>query len=149
MARIIPLTGTDELRQLYALLGLLLDNEVHTTDDHHRLFFENYHIGGGVFHGRILSEVAMLALTTDSDRSVWPGDFCYREDEETLFFCVTNRGETAEDWIAGGANLNLAQILDGGNGSGSNLVGEDELDGGTAFDEFDDIVDGNPEDEAL
>lgn len=149
----IPLSGTDQFRLEAQAGGLILDNEIHSTSDQHRLFLEGYLVGP-VWHGNVLNEEAMLALTTNPTddpyfRGVFAMDMCYREDVEAVFMCISDRGQTIDNWIAMGANLNLDAILDGGNGSGSNIAGEDELDGGDAGDEFDDIVDGTPEEEAL
>jgi hypothetical protein len=144
MARIVPLTGTDENRQLVAAAGLLRSMEVHTTDDQKRLFLENRHIGGPVNHGEVDSELEMLALTTGSQYSVFPSDICYRTDTLSFWICWSNRGELGSDWREFSVGSAGVTEVDGGT-----AVDEftDLLDGGDAGDEFTDIVDGDPEPE--
>ncbi len=137
--RIIPLTGSDAFRLLCESLGLILDNEIHTTDDHKRVFYDGTHVAP-VWHGEVAGAAEMLALRTSSDRSVFPMDTCLRADTGTVWLCITNRGQTVDDWFNIGAGSDISEVdeLDGGD---ENDI-EDILDGGDE-DPLDDTTDGN------
>jgi len=135
--RIIPLSGTDLQRQFIQSHGRLLANELHTTSDQKRVFLEGT-IVAPVFHGADLSvgdEATMLALHETSDRSVHPFDMCFRTDigdTGAVFVCISNRGETIDDWLqfpVGGGSSDDG-VIDGGDAS-SALT--DVIDGGGSY----------------
>ena len=142
--RVIPLTCEDIYRIACENLGKIIENELHTTSDQHRIFMDGYH-AGPVWHGTVTNEEAMLELTLPvedggSIRGVFPLDWCYNASTGSFWMCITNRGETIEDWREFPAGTASEDIVDG-------LHALDELevvlDGGNADSEFDDIVDGN------
>ena len=98
MTRIVPLTGTEEERQL--VTGSILPNEIHTTSDHKRVFLQNVPIAP-VYHGEVASEAAMLALRYTSPRGCFAGDMCKRTDvpTATFYLCVSRDGREAVDWV--------------------------------------------------
>lgn len=94
--RITPVTGTEAARQ--AAATNILSNEIHTTTDGKRMFFEN-EIIAPVFHGSVANEATMLSLAT-SARGTWRADTCIRVDlANRMFMCLNNDGSNASDWI--------------------------------------------------
>lgn len=138
--RTVPLTGPDIARQAIEAAGLLLDNEIHTTSDNHRVFMEGHHVGP-VWHGTVVGEAEMIGLYS-SERSVFPMDECYRSDTKSIWKCIANRGQAATDWydtqVTGG--IITDDILDGGPFDGD--FPDDITDGGDFVSELDDEVDG-------
>lgn len=94
--RHVPVSGTEAKRAPRA--AKILANEIHTTSDQRRLFMQNVLLSGGVWHGEVADEAAMLALDSSSSRGCWPLDMCERADTETLWVCVSNRGGLLTDW---------------------------------------------------
>lgn len=99
MSRVRPLTGSDTSRRIIAAAGLLQRMEIHSTNDQLRLFLENTYVGGSVFHDEVATGADMLLLNATTERGVFPGDICRRDDTGSLFLCIANRGEASSDWI--------------------------------------------------
>ncbi len=75
---------------------------IHTTEDQHRSFFEDYNVAP-VWHGQVDDEAAMLALAnpiTGSPRSVWPFDMCFRTDTLSVWVCINRSDEDAGGAVA-------------------------------------------------
>lgn len=107
--RIVPLTGTNAQRAVYASLGLLKENELHATKDQLRLFLSN-NIVSGVWHGSVASEAAMLALHSTVARGCWTLDMCKRTDlpGTPVMACTGNNGKTVGDWQRLGFSTEVA-----------------------------------------
>jgi len=103
--RVIPLTGTDEDRILTQELGLIRPYELHSTDQV-RLFLGGVPIGPAFYN--TVNTNSLVLLNEDEARGVFPGDFAYNEETNSVWLCRANRGEDAgtndDDWI----NLNSA-----------------------------------------
>ena len=119
--RIIPLTCEDQYRLAAEFFGKILPNELHTTSNHKRGFIQGFVIAP-VHHGNIENEAAMLALNVDSPNTVIVGeapngrgcfahDTCYRLDTDSLWICLTNRGESIVDWFDFGQS-GLSEVSD-------------------------------------
>lgn len=102
--RTTPVTGSDAQRLfLVNLGGILLENEIHTTLDQHRLFMDGDKLlSGGAWHGIVADESDMLALNVMSERGCFPMDMCYRTDVNRVYLCVAGRGLHDIDWISWG-----------------------------------------------
>jgi hypothetical protein len=114
MARIKPLTGTDEWRLIVLALELLEADELHATRDQLRLFLANddateSEIIAPVYHGDIATQAAMLALNASSARGCHRSDFCKRTDIGSLAICIADRGEAIGDWTF----VPLAGVVEG------------------------------------
>lgn len=112
--RTVPLTGTDQYRILFAASSLLKDNELHTTKDQVRVFLQNNFVGPSIWHGDIDDEAAMILINTTSGRGCFPSDLCNRLDTESIWMCISNRGESADDWVefgAGGGDVGWSPVL--------------------------------------
>lgn len=111
--RTVPLTGTDAIRILAAAAGYLLEHELHTTKDQLRVFFSNT-IVARVYHGSVADATAMLALNATSSRGCHTGDKVFREDTDSMWECVSERGTLLDHWHDYGRASTSEDILFGG-----------------------------------
>lgn len=101
--RTLPITGTERQRQIVVDLGLLLANEVHTTEDQKRTWMMgedgiDVMTGPHIFLGGVVSESAMVALTDIHERGCYAGDKVFRLDKRKVFECIHDKGELFEEW---------------------------------------------------
>ncbi len=114
MSRVVPTTGTDRQRLATYDEGLFLPNEITTTRNHKRVFMGGHIILNTVYQGTVLNEAAMLALDETSERGCFPGDTCFRNDTDSEWVCLTNRGELLTDWYDRAATVTGIDLLYGG-----------------------------------
>jgi hypothetical protein len=119
--RICPVTGT-EVQRLWiqnhgtgeAVMGA---SEVHTTRDQYRTFLNHHLTSGGKHLGAVANSAARIGFDAANPAvGCWPGDTIKQTDTGMFFYCITNHGESDEDWIQvtspsstpGGAGLVVA-----------------------------------------
>lgn len=98
VGRFIPLTGPDVDRIAVAAAKLLKTDELHATNDHNRLFYNNQVIAPA-WHGEVDNEAVMLNLYDNSVRGCFEGDECFRTDRGTVWRCIANNGTESDEWI--------------------------------------------------
>ena len=88
---VVPVRGTEANRAAIATdhPELVAVGEQVFTTDQQRLWLRDTTawllISAPVHHGDMADEAAMLALATTATAGVWPGDTCYRADNQTTY----------------------------------------------------------------
>lgn len=77
--------------------------------------FLGTHLVAPVVHRGVLSEAAMLALSTSSSRSCFAFDIAIRTDTDSAWICLSGRGTTIDQWfeLAGLGSANIDGLFGG------------------------------------
>jgi len=120
--RIVPVSGSEASRQYDQAHGsgtsAMAAAELHTTTDQCRLLKAHQIQSGGKYLGTVATASARLGFNAANPHiGCWPGDYCRQATPPAVCTCISNHGESSDDWIVVRLDpllpeLNLAGLTD-------------------------------------